>query len=98
VTMDWRVLVFTLSVSLLTGILFGLLPAVQASGPDLNFTLKEGGSRSGGGPRRNKARAILVVTEVALARSRVYDFRLGDHRRFVWPDSGLPDLAGRPHH
>lgn len=67
VTVDWRVLVFTLGISLLTGILFGLVPALNASRPDLSATLKESTSRSGSGLRQNKARAVLVVTEVALA-------------------------------
>ncbi|HEY6467205.1 MAG TPA: ABC transporter permease [Candidatus Acidoferrales bacterium] len=67
VTMDWRVLVFTLAISLLTGILFGLIPAIHASRTDLNITLKESSSRSGTGFRQNKARSILVVTEMALA-------------------------------
>ncbi len=67
VVMDWRVLAFTLGVSLLTVILFGLIPAIHASRADLNVTLKESGSRSGGGLRQNRARAILVVTEIALA-------------------------------
>ena len=66
-TMDWRVLVFTLVLSILTGILFGMIPAIHASRIDLNITLKESGSRSGSGFRQNKARAILVVTEMALA-------------------------------
>ena len=66
-TMDWRVLVFTVALSILTGILFGLIPAINASRIDLNITLKESGSRSGSGFRQNKARAILVVTEMALA-------------------------------
>ena len=66
-TMDWRMLVFTLVLSILTGILFGLIPAIHASRIDLNITLKESGSRSGSGFRQNKARAILVVTEMALA-------------------------------
>ena len=65
--MDWRVLVFTLFISIFTGILFGLIPAINASRIDLNITLKESGSRSGSGFRQNKARAILVVTEMALA-------------------------------
>ena len=67
VSLDWRVLLFTLVVSILTGIVFGLVPAFSASRSDLNLTLKESGLRSGSGVRQNKARAILVVTEVALA-------------------------------
>jgi putative ABC transport system permease protein len=67
VTLDWRVLAFTLLVSLGTGILFGLIPAFGASHADLGLTLKESGSRSGSGLSQNKARATLIVTEVALA-------------------------------
>jgi len=67
ITLDWRVLVFTLLVSLGTGILFGLIPAFSASHADLSLTLKESGSRSGSGLSQNKARATLIVTEVALA-------------------------------
>jgi len=67
VSLDWRVLVFTLVVSILTGIVFGLVPAFSASRSDLNVTLKESGLRSGSGMRQNKARAILVATEMALA-------------------------------
>jgi len=67
VALDWRVLAFTLGVSVITGILFGLIPAFNASRTDLNLTLKESGLRSGSGVRQNKARAILVVTEMVLA-------------------------------
>jgi predicted permease len=67
VGLDWRVALFTLGVSLLTGILFGLIPAFSAARSDLNATLKESGSRAGTGLRHNKARSILVVTEMALA-------------------------------
>ena len=67
ITLDWRVLAFTLLVSLGTGILFGLIPAFSASHADLSLTLKESGSRSGSGLSQNKARATLIVTEVALA-------------------------------
>jgi len=67
VALDWRVLAFTLGVSALTGLLFGLIPAFNASRADLNVTLKESGLRSGSGVRQNKARSILVVTEVVLA-------------------------------
>jgi len=67
IPLDGRVLAFTLGLSLFTGILFGLVPALQASRPDLGATLKEGGARSGAGLRHNKARSLLVVTEMALA-------------------------------
>jgi putative ABC transport system permease protein len=67
VTADWRVVAFTVIVSLGTGIVFGLFPALEASRADLNLTLKESSSRSGSGFRQNKARSILVVAEVALA-------------------------------
>ena len=66
ITIDWRVLVFTFGISLLTGALFGLVPAVQASRPDLNDALKEG-SRGSTGGRSRTFRNIFVVAEVALA-------------------------------
>jgi len=65
--LDWRVLGFTLAVSLLTGILFGFFPAFAASRTDLNSTLKESSSRSGSGIRQSKARSLLVISEVSLA-------------------------------
>jgi putative ABC transport system permease protein len=67
VALDWTVLGFTLLLSLLTGVLFGLVPALHASRADLNSVLKETGARAGSGLRQNKARSLLVVTEVALA-------------------------------
>ena len=67
VGVDWRVLGYMLLVSIGTGILFGLIPALQASRADLSTTLKESAGRSGTGFRQNKARSILVVSEVALA-------------------------------
>jgi putative ABC transport system permease protein len=67
VGIDWRVLAFTLVVSLVTGILFGLFPAIGASHPDLNSTLKESSNRAGTGFRQNKARSLLVISEVSLA-------------------------------
>jgi putative ABC transport system permease protein len=67
ISMDWRVLGFTLGVSLLTGILFGLFPAFSASRSDLNSALKESGNRSGTGFREGKARSLLVVSEISLA-------------------------------
>ena len=67
VGLDIRVLGFTLALSVLTGVFFGLVPALHASRVDLNATLKEGSSRSGSGLRQNKARGVLVVVELALA-------------------------------
>lgn len=67
VGIDWPVILFTLIVSAGTGILFGLIPALQGSRSDLNASLKDGGERSGGGLRHNKFRSLLAVVEVALA-------------------------------
>jgi predicted permease len=67
VGIDWRVLAFTVLVSLITGLIFGLFPALHASHADLSTTLKESGGRSGGSFRQNKARALLVVSEIGLA-------------------------------
>jgi predicted permease len=67
VGLDWRVLAFTVLVTLGTGILFGLIPALQGSRSDISSSLKESGGRSGTGLRHNKVRSLLVVTEIALA-------------------------------
>jgi putative ABC transport system permease protein len=67
VALDWRVLLFTFGVSVLTGILFGLVPAISASRPNLAATLNESSSRSGVGFRSGKIRSVLVVSEMALA-------------------------------
>lgn len=64
---DWRVLLFTFALSVATGMLFGLIPALNASRTDLNSTLKEAGSRTGSGLRQNRMRGFLVVAELALA-------------------------------
>jgi putative ABC transport system permease protein len=63
---DWRTLAFTFGVSLLTGVLFGALPALQISRIDLNQTLKEGGKGSAGVGRRYLSRTLVMI-EVALA-------------------------------
>ncbi len=67
VGMDWRVLGFALAISIATGVLFGLIPALHGSRTTLSDTLKETSSRSGTGFRHNKSRSILVVSEMALA-------------------------------
>ena len=65
-SVDHRVLLYTLGVSILVGIAFGLLPALQATSGDLQGALKEGG-RGSAGSRRSRTRSVLVVLEVALA-------------------------------
>ena len=67
VGLDWRIFLFTLAISLFTGILFGLFPAVTASHVDLHTTLKESSNRSGTGFRQSKMRSLLVIGEVSLA-------------------------------
>ncbi len=67
VGLDWRVIAFTLGVSLATGVLFGLVPALRSVRTDLGSTLKESSGRSGTGFRQNKLRSVIVVAEVALA-------------------------------
>jgi putative ABC transport system permease protein len=64
---DTGVLAFTLVVTLLTGILAGLAPALHVSNPDPNEALKEGVRGGSASPGRQRLRALLVVTEVALA-------------------------------
>src|SRR5262245_31039524 len=66
IRVDGRVLAFTFGVSLLTGILFGLVPALGASRVDLNDTLKDGG-RTSGGAKRARLRHSFVIGEITLA-------------------------------
>jgi macrolide transport system ATP-binding/permease protein len=63
--LDWRVLAFSLFVSLLTGIVFGLVPALQATSPDLVPALKEASLQTGA--RRSPLRSSLVVVQIALS-------------------------------
>jgi len=67
VTVDRNVLAFTVILSLATGLLFGLLPALRASRPDLSDSLKEGGRAVSASLGRNRMRAALVAGEMAIA-------------------------------
>jgi len=64
---DWRILVFTVGLSLFTGILFGLFPALTASRPDLNSALKESGYQQGAGFGQNRVRSLFVISQMSLA-------------------------------
>ena len=64
---DLPVLGYAMAVSLLTGLVFGLAPALQASKIDLNQALKQGGGRTSFGAAGHKLRSAFVVAEVALA-------------------------------
>ncbi|HEX4639971.1 MAG TPA: ABC transporter permease [Chthoniobacterales bacterium] len=64
---DWRVFSFALGIGAVSSVLFGLLPAFQASNPQLVDALKEGGRTGAGGAKGQRMRNSLVVAEVALA-------------------------------
>jgi putative ABC transport system permease protein len=67
ISLDLRALGFTLLVSIATGLLFGLAPALQSTNPDINEALKENARGSAGGVRRNRVRSLLIISEVALS-------------------------------
>ncbi len=67
VTMDARVLAFTLLLSVATGVVFGLVPALHATTPDLTAAMKEGGRGASGDAGRRRFRGALVVVEIALS-------------------------------
>ncbi len=64
---DARVLGFTLLISLFTGLIFGIIPAIKASGTDINEVLKTGGRGGALGWTHNRLRGLLVISEIALA-------------------------------
>jgi putative ABC transport system permease protein len=64
--MNTSILLFSFGLSLLTGLIFGLAPAVQSSRPDLNEVLKEGGRNTGGGAG-HRLRSAFVIAEIAMA-------------------------------
>src|SRR6516225_8286128 len=65
--LDWRILLFLFSISLATGLLFGLFPALRVSRFDVNAVLKESSGRSGTGFKHSRVRGLLVISEIALA-------------------------------
>ena len=67
IALDARVLIFTLTASLVSGLLFGLIPGLRLADTDLHISLQEGGRGSAGGGRARRMRSSLVVTEIALA-------------------------------
>lgn len=67
IALDIPVLVFTLGVSILTGLFFGLVPALKVSRVDLNDMLREGGRGTAGSLGRSRMRTLLVISEIALS-------------------------------
>ena len=67
ITLDTRVLIATAAITLITGLIFGLVPALRASATDLSSSLKEGERGSSEGGRRNRTRNVLIASEFALA-------------------------------
>jgi predicted permease len=67
VSVDWRVLLFTLGIAVVTGIVFGLAPLLHLRELQLGHALKEGGTRTSAGTARTRTRGALVMGEVALA-------------------------------
>jgi len=67
IALDWRALAFTGAIAVLTGLLFGVAPAMQMAGADLMSSLRESGRGNAIGFRHNQLRSVLMVGEVALA-------------------------------
>jgi putative ABC transport system permease protein len=67
ISLDSNVLLFTFGVSIFTGFIFGLAPALTASKLDLNESLKESGRGGTGGAKRSRLRNVLVISEIALS-------------------------------
>ena len=65
VSLDWRVLMFSLAVSLIAGTVFGLVPALQSTRPNLLHTLKDTAAQGGAG--RTRLRSVLVVAQIAIS-------------------------------
>ena len=100
---DWdmnvRVVVYTILIAIVTGIVFGLAPALQAARSDLHESLKDGGRGAGGSIHRSRLRSSLVVGEIALAfvvlvgaSLFVRTFRNFERARAGLPTSGLMTL------
>jgi putative ABC transport system permease protein len=67
VGLDWRVLMFTLGISLLVGTVFGIVPALRVCGPSLSQSLNEGNRRQGSGSSQSKMRSLIVLSEVSMS-------------------------------
>jgi predicted permease len=67
IALDWKVLLFTLGISIVTGLIFGMAPLVHLREQVVSISLKEGGQRSTAGGARTRIRSGLVMAEVALA-------------------------------
>ncbi len=67
IQIDWETLAFTLLISMVTAVVFGLIPSLNASKPDLNVILRESGRGAAGSLRRSKVRGLMVIGQVAVS-------------------------------
>ncbi len=67
VQLDWSVLLFTVAISVVVGVVFGMVPAIESARRDLQAPLKEGGRSGPAGAGHHRTRAVLVIAEIALS-------------------------------
>src|SRR5262249_11190968 len=89
INVDGRVLAFSLVISLLTGLLFGLAPALTAASENLHDSLKQADVRTAQGEKQHRLRSLLVVVEVALSLVLLVGAGLS-RRGFRRPPRGAP--------
>ena len=95
IALDWKVLLFTLGVSIVTGLIFGMAPLLHLREQVVTISLKEGGQRATAGAARARVRSGLVMAEVALAVVLVVGagLLLRSFQKLMTVDAGLQPRA-----